>query len=251
MGWYRIPLRYAPKIVSVDVVAFYQTAEFGEEKWSIRYAARVRGVEMVKRSDLFQEEIAHPRAQEEYYKLQLGPLEMLPRPITSRAWHRITFFYTSGEKLLDAREVRDWSVPPADRQTLWKALRDRSESFAAGKRRSGKDPLAGGVGFCWPNGWARNRKTAKRADYPAMIFIVTCRSRGPSNSVRKIPCHGPRRIFRAAMIRNSVAPTSEDWMCAGEFPSLWRWSGCGRSHLSVERQQDVSGDAGVPIFVEG
>ncbi|HEY5117961.1 MAG TPA: hypothetical protein VII90_00745, partial [Anaerolineales bacterium] len=37
LGWYRIPLRCAPKIVSVDVVAFYQTAEFRGEKWSIRY----------------------------------------------------------------------------------------------------------------------------------------------------------------------------------------------------------------------
>ena len=64
LGWYRIPLRYAPKIVSVDVVAFYQTAEFGEEKWSIRYAARVQGVEMVIRSDLFQEDTGLPRAQE-------------------------------------------------------------------------------------------------------------------------------------------------------------------------------------------
>jgi hypothetical protein len=145
LGWYRIPLRYAPKIVSVDVVAFYQTAEFGEEKWSIRYAARVRGVEMVKRSDLFQEDLGHPRAQEEYYKLQLGPLENLARPITSRAWHRITFFYTSGEKLLGAREVRELAVPSADRQTLWKALRDRSDSGAAGNGETEKIP--------WPDAW--------------------------------------------------------------------------------------------------
>jgi hypothetical protein len=129
LGWYRIPLRFAPKIISVDVVAFYQTAEFGEEKWSIRYAARVQGVELVKRSDLFQEDIDHPRAQEEYYKLQLGPLERLPQPIAARAWHRVTFFYTSGDKLISAREIHDLAVLPADREMLWNALRDRSNSF--------------------------------------------------------------------------------------------------------------------------
>jgi hypothetical protein len=145
LGWYRIPLRYAPKIIAVDALAFYQTAEFGEEKWSIRYAARVKGVEMVKRSDLFQEDIHHPRAQEEYYKLQLGPLEVLPRPIASRAWHRITFFYTSGERLLGARNIHDLAVPPADRETLWNALRDRSDPF---------DPAGGdSEAIPWPDAW--------------------------------------------------------------------------------------------------
>ena len=145
LGWYRIPLRFAPKIVSVDVVAFYQTAEFGDEKWSIRYAARVQGVEMVKRSDLFQEDVHHPRALEEYYKLQLGPLEILPHAIASRAWHRITFFYTSGDKLLNAREIHDLVVPAADRETLWNALRDRSDSFTVGNGEVGNIP--------WPDAW--------------------------------------------------------------------------------------------------
>jgi len=33
LGWYRIPLRSAPKVIAVDYLAFYQTAAFGEEKW--------------------------------------------------------------------------------------------------------------------------------------------------------------------------------------------------------------------------
>jgi hypothetical protein len=145
LGWYRIPLRYAPKIIAVDALAFYQTAEFGEEKWSIRYVARVQGVEMVKRSDLFQEDVDHPRANEEYYKLQLGPLEVLPHPIVARAWHRITFFYTSGERLLGAREIHDLAVPSADRETLWNALRDRAAPFG---------PVNGDAGTIpWPDAW--------------------------------------------------------------------------------------------------
>ena len=30
LGWYRIPLRKAPKVVNVDFIAFYQAGAFGE-----------------------------------------------------------------------------------------------------------------------------------------------------------------------------------------------------------------------------
>ena len=126
LGWYRIPLRFAPKIVDVDAIAFYQTARFQEEKWSIRYAARVQGVELVKRVELFQDEENHPRAREEYYKVQLGPLEALPRSISSRSWKRLTFVYTTGERLLGAAEIGDLVLSGTDREVIWRALRDRA-----------------------------------------------------------------------------------------------------------------------------
>jgi hypothetical protein len=130
LGWYRIPLRFAPKIVDVDAIAFYQTARFKEEKWSIRFAARVQGVELVKRVDLFREQENHPRAQEEYYKLQLGPLETLPQTITARSWKRLTFVYTTGERLMNATEISDLVISEPDRESLWRALRDRAHPAA-------------------------------------------------------------------------------------------------------------------------
>jgi hypothetical protein len=130
LGWYRIPLRFAPKIVDVDAIAFYQTGNFKEEKWSIRYAARVLGVELVKRVELFREEENHPRAQEEYYKLQLGPLEALPRIIPVRSWKRLTFAYTTGERLMNAADIGDLAIPAGDRESLWRALRDRAHPAA-------------------------------------------------------------------------------------------------------------------------
>jgi hypothetical protein len=42
---HRIPLKTAPKTVSVDYLAFYQTAKFGNNKWAINYAAPLRGQE--------------------------------------------------------------------------------------------------------------------------------------------------------------------------------------------------------------
>jgi hypothetical protein len=139
LGWYRIPLRFAPKIVRVDAVAFYQTAEFLSEKWSIHYAARLNGVELMRRIDLFRDEENHPRAQEEYYKLQLGPVMELPQPIPAGRWRRITFLYTTGERLLHARSMDDLVIHDRQRDIIWKALRDRSVGLTGGERMDFSD----------------------------------------------------------------------------------------------------------------
>lgn len=125
LGWYRIPLRSAPKVVAVDYLAFYQTAAFGEEKWSIRWVAPVRGHELTTRRELLRDEADHPQAGQEYYKIQLGPLVHLPKPIPATAWRRITFFYTTGEYLLRAQTVNDLVVESEERSLLWSALRER------------------------------------------------------------------------------------------------------------------------------
>jgi hypothetical protein len=125
LGWYRIPLKRAPKTVAVDWLAFYQTAKFGEEKWAINYIAPVRGHELATRAELLRTQPDHPRANEQYYKIQIGPLERLPRSIPSRKWRRITFLYTTGERLLAAEEINDLIVQSEERELLWKALRER------------------------------------------------------------------------------------------------------------------------------
>lgn len=126
LGWYRIPLRTAPKVIGVDYLAFYQTAAFGEEKWRIQYVAPVRGHELTTRGELLHEQTDDPRAQEEYFKIQLGPLEKLPQPILAPSWRRITFFYTTGEYLLHAETVNQLVVESEERQVLWRALRERA-----------------------------------------------------------------------------------------------------------------------------
>lgn len=126
LGWYRIPLRSAPKVIAVDYLAFYQTAAFGDEKWRIQYVAAVRGHELTTRAELLQDERDHPRAQQEYFKIQIGPLVSLPEPIPAADWRRITFLYTTGEYLLRAKTVNDLVVHTEERQILWQALRERS-----------------------------------------------------------------------------------------------------------------------------
>lgn len=126
LGWYRIPLRTAPKVIAVDYLAFYQTGGFGDDKWRIQYLAPVRGHELTTRAELLQDESDHPRAREEYYKVQIGPLAQLPRPILAKTWRRITFLYTTGEYLLGAATMNDLVVRSEERQLLWQALRERA-----------------------------------------------------------------------------------------------------------------------------
>jgi len=124
-GWYRIPLRTAPKVVAVDYLAFYQTGAFKDSKWRIQFIAPVRGHELTTRGELLRDEVDHPRAREEYYRIQIGPLEELPKPIPAGKWRRITFFYSTGEYLQKAESVNDLIVHSEERQILWKALHER------------------------------------------------------------------------------------------------------------------------------
>src|SRR5215217_2832978 len=81
LGWYRIPLRTAPKVVAVDYLAFYRPSAFGGRGGQIEFIAEVRGHELTTRAELLKDEADHPRAREEYYKLQIGGLEKLKEPI--------------------------------------------------------------------------------------------------------------------------------------------------------------------------
>lgn len=128
LGWYRIPLRTAPKVVAVDYLAFYQPASFGERGGKIEFIAEVRGHELTTRSELLKDEAEHPRAKEEYYKIQIGGLEKLKEPIVSDKWKRITFLYTTGEYLLKAQTINDLVVDGDERQVLWMSLRERAEN---------------------------------------------------------------------------------------------------------------------------
>lgn len=128
--WYRIPVRSAPKnIEEAQWLAFYQTAAFGEERWAIRYYAPILGRSIVKRRELFPDQPDHPRAEHEYYKLELGELRCLERPIISRRGRRIVFIPTTWEKFCRAEEINDLFHESPLEDALYAALkRHRIES---------------------------------------------------------------------------------------------------------------------------
>ena len=124
-GWYRIPERHAPKGIHADYVAFYFGRAFAKKKWAIHYYCRNLGHELVLRRDLLPDEPDHPRAGERYYKVQLGPLEELDRPIISLHWRRVSFIHTTWDRFTDAEEINDLLLegdPYVDR--LFYALRE-------------------------------------------------------------------------------------------------------------------------------
>ncbi|MEM7802694.1 MAG: hypothetical protein AAF633_26115 [Chloroflexota bacterium] len=106
-GWYRIPAKRIPKGARSDYIAFYFGKAFREEKWAIHYYAALHGHELVRRIDIIPEEPDHPRAQEVYLLLQLGPLQKLVRPIISLRRRRVLFIHTTGDRFARAAEIND------------------------------------------------------------------------------------------------------------------------------------------------
>lgn len=129
LGWYRIPLKSAPKVIEVDYLAFYQGNNFGEQhRWQVEYFAEYRGHELTTRGELLRDEREHPRAKEEYYKVQLGPLQRHANPIRAGAWKRITFLYTTGNLFNNASFLNDLVVRDEEREILWRSLRERAQN---------------------------------------------------------------------------------------------------------------------------
>ena len=139
LGWYRIPFRTAPRILNVDYLAFYQPASFQDRRWQVEYYAPVLGHELSTRKELIRNECDHPRADEEYYKIQLGGICQLRQPIKSGDWKRFTFLYTTGEYFQRARKLTDLTVQPSERRRLWRALRERGVD--AGGFQAGDEEL--------------------------------------------------------------------------------------------------------------
>ena len=124
-GWYRVPEKKAPRGVFFEYVAFYFTAAFGEQAYAVHYYARRLGHELLTRRDLLPDEPGHRRADEFYYKIQLGPLQRREPPIVSRRWRRVTFIHTTWDRFQAAEEINDLFVEGGEFvDRLYHALRE-------------------------------------------------------------------------------------------------------------------------------
>ena len=131
LGWYRIPLKHAPKVIYTDCLAFYQPASFGKEhRWKIEYIAPVRGVELVRRNELLRDESQHPRAREEYYKISIGSLVPRAKPIAAKNWKRITFFYTTGALIQSAGTVDDLIIDNENKNLFDNTISEYRSKYA-------------------------------------------------------------------------------------------------------------------------
>ena len=125
-GWYRIPQRNAPPRLGADYLAFYQTGAFGEqpEAQTVTYYAPTRRYRLLTRRELLPHEADHPRADDYYFRVELGPLQRLEVPVPSATLRRVTFIHTTFDRLLQAQDVRDLFLPEDSFQKLWHALRE-------------------------------------------------------------------------------------------------------------------------------
>jgi hypothetical protein len=125
-GWYRIPQRTAPRRIGADYLAFYQTGAFKrqDEAQTVTYYAPTRRYRLLTRRELLPAEANHPRADDYYFRIDLGPLQRLARPIPAAKFHRVTFIHTTLEQLLTAQDVTDLFRQSDPFETLWQALRE-------------------------------------------------------------------------------------------------------------------------------
>ncbi|MGA7730127.1 MAG: DUF559 domain-containing protein [Chloroflexia bacterium] len=125
--WYRIPVEKAEKWGKhhwpPGWLAFYQTQLFKDEGCQVKYYARVRNIRTVARRELFHGLIGDKKAEDLYYQLLIGPLQVLPRPIVSLRLRRIAFIPTTRQKLWAAEEINDlWDESPLE-DDLWAQLK--------------------------------------------------------------------------------------------------------------------------------
>src|SRR5690349_14182203 len=83
--WYRIPVIQAKKWINnrwpPKWVAFYHTKSIEGQEYGIYYYAPVIDVREAPRRELFPNEKNHPKADHLYYRVQLGNVCPLKRPI--------------------------------------------------------------------------------------------------------------------------------------------------------------------------
>ena len=196
-GWYRIPLARAPRRIAADFLAFYQTAAFPPaERWSVRWLAPVRGYKIAPRRELIPDEPDHPRADQHYYKITLGGLTPLPRPVPSRRLRRITFIPTTLARLLQAEEINDLWIKSSAQERLWAALKQADLDAVAERQYPLREDLP---------------------QYVADFALSAPRAASPSSSPTS---RGPKPNYATRPRPTTCWPPASGPSCASRWPSL-------------------------------
>ena len=90
------------------------------------YYAPTRRYRLTTRRELLPDEPDHPRAGEYYYRVEIGPLQRLERPVPATTFRRVTFIHTTLDRLLTAEDVRDLYRHEDPFEVLWSALREHN-----------------------------------------------------------------------------------------------------------------------------
>jgi hypothetical protein len=105
--WYRIPQQQMKRGINAEYIAFFLSKAFGERNGGIHYFADRKGVELLYRRDLLPQEPNHPRANEAYYKIQLGIIHSKVPPVLNTSRRTLSFVYTTWDRFVNATQIRD------------------------------------------------------------------------------------------------------------------------------------------------
>jgi len=106
--WYRIPQVRMPQGVPAEYLAFFTGARVaGKERGGIYWYARMTGVELLRRRDLLPDE--PQRADELYYRLQLGEWQTCARPVLNPEGRVFAFLHSTWDRFCQARCISDLS----------------------------------------------------------------------------------------------------------------------------------------------
>jgi very-short-patch-repair endonuclease len=125
-NWYRIPVDHAPLNVrnkEVKYLGFYHTKVFKEYAFSIRWVGKVNKIEIVKRRELFPDDVENSKSDNEYYKISFKNLKELKTPIISNRPRRILFIPTDKAHLDNAREINEIFFGSPIEEKLWHSFR--------------------------------------------------------------------------------------------------------------------------------
>ena len=112
--------------MGADFLAFYQTGAFQpkEESHTVTWFAPVQRYRLLTRAELLPDEADHPRSQDYYFRIDIGPLKRLDHPIPAATFRRVTFIHTTLERLLHAQDITELRRDDGPFDALWQALRD-------------------------------------------------------------------------------------------------------------------------------
>lgn len=128
-NWYRIPAdkKSTPIMVrdgSIKYIAFYQGKIFKTDGFQIKYYAKVKNIEKVKRKELFPNEPENLKTDNLYYKITTGKLFKLENPIISNRKRVIIFINSELNKLKTAIEINDLYLGTRIEEKMWDKLKE-------------------------------------------------------------------------------------------------------------------------------
>jgi len=124
LGWYRIPLRSAPKVISVDYLAFYRQQPSGRTN-GVSSICPVLGHELSTRLDCSKMKLITHAPPRNTIKSSLVPSSVCQNPFRLRAGGA-SHSYTQQANISPCRNDQRLDRHTEDRQVLWQALRERA-----------------------------------------------------------------------------------------------------------------------------